>query len=295
MLEELLRGLRAATSRPIARQLTFDLEDALTPLEIQQALPVLSALTGHGGDAIKVSPSVNLLRREPAELYRYEPVVPGVNFYRGRPSQAGRGLIVVLSGRHSRPMLPISLFLQHFPAQLFDILLLYDATNAHYTDGVAGYADSLFALTRKVHADFGSAGYARVYHYGVSSGGFPALRMGLMAPTHRSIAIGGLFQWPINRLQSGENLPSFDPICACNAARIHNLACVHSTLDRDVHHARRVGRTVKARNITIPSTNEHNVLFPLYATGRLRDFNQKLFGYVLGHDGQGRFVEGFGV
>jgi len=287
--------LRAATSRPIARQLTFDLEDALTPLEIQQALPVLSALTGHGGDAIKVSPPVSLLRREPAELYRYEPVVPGVNFYRGRPSQAGRGLIVVLSGRHSRPMLPISLFLQHFPAQLFDILLLYDATNAHYTDGVAGYADSLFALTRKVHADFGSAGYARIYHYGVSSGGFPALRMGLMAPAHRSIAIGGLFQWPINRLESGENVPSFDPICACNASQARRLACVHSTLDRDVHHARRVGRTVKARNVTIPSTNEHNVLLPLYATGRLRDFNQKLFGYVLGHDGQGRFVEGFGV
>jgi len=295
LLDELLRRLREAPSRPVARQVAFDLEDALTPLEIQQALPVLSALTGHGGDAIKVSPPVSLLRREPAELYRFEPVVPGVNFYRGRASQAGRGLIVVLSGRHNRPMLPISLFLQHFPSQLFDILLLYDATNSHYTDGVAGYADSLFALTRKVHDDYGSAGYERVYHYGVSSGGFPALRMGLMAPAHRSIAIGGLFQWPINRLQSGDNVPSFDPICACNASHARRLACVHSTLERDVNHARRVGRTVKARNVTIPSTDEHNVLLPLFATARLRYFNQKLFGYRLGRDGQGRFVEGFGV
>ena len=295
MLDELLRGLREAASRPIARQLTYDLEDLLTPLEIQQALPLLSALEGHGGYAINTSPSIEMLRRETAERYVSQPVAPGVNLYRGRDGASGRGLVVVLSGRHSRPMLPVSIFLQHLPANLFDILLLYDATNSHYTEGVAGFADSLLSLTQKVHADFASGGYERVYHYGVSSGAFPALRMGLIAPAHRSIAISGLFQWPINRLQSGETVSSFDPICHCNANGRGLLACVHSTLERDVVHARRVARTVKARNVTVGKASSHNLLFPLFVGGQLRDFNQKLLGYALGRDGDGRFVEGFGV
>jgi hypothetical protein len=294
LLDELLQALRDASSFPVAKQLIFELEDALTPLQLQQALPELSAIQGIARDVVYRSFAIEMVRRQIAEPYVWEPVAPGVDFYRGSGSAAGRGLIVVLSGRHNRPMLAVSMFLQHLPAQLFDVLLMYDATNSHYSEGIAGYADSLLSLTQKVHADFGSAGYERAYHFGVSSGGFPALRMGLMAPAHRSIAVGGLFQWPINRLLSGETVLGFDPICHCNASQRGNLICIHAALERDINHARRVVHAVRARSVRVDDTAEHNVLFPLFNAGHLRDFNQRLFGYVE-RDGQARFVNGFGI
>lgn len=295
MLEEYLSSLREATSLAIARKVVFELEDDLTPAQIREALPVFDRLEGPAKEAIDTSPSIVLFRQEAAEPYTYEAVVPGVRFYRGRADPSGRAVVVVLAGRHHRPMMAISLFLQNLPARLFDVLMLFDASNSHYADGVAGYADSLFSLTQRIHADFGSAGYARIYHYGVSSGGLPALRMGLMAPAHRSIAIGGLFQWPISRLQAGESVVAFDPICACNAKRGQRLICLHSSMERDTKHARRVVATVKARGVRLPDVAEHNILFPLFFEGQLRDVNQRLFGYKLRRDGSARFVDGFGV
>jgi hypothetical protein len=279
----------------MARKVVFEIEDDLTPAQIQEALPALAEFKGPAREAIDTSPPIVLFRQEVAEPYTYEAVARGVRFYRGMASPSGRGLVVVLAGRHYRPMLSLSLFLQHLPARLFDVLMLFDESNSHYTDGVAGYADSLLSLTQRITADFGTHGYARIYHYGVSSGGLPALRMGLIAGSHRSIAIGGLFQWPINRLEAGEAVVAFDPICACNASRGRNLICVHSSMERDTKHARRVVKTIKARGVRLPDMNEHNILFPLFHAGQLRDFNQRLFGFVGGPGMPTRFVDQFGM
>jgi len=293
LLDELLQGLREAESLPAARKLVVDLEDFLTPAQIQAALPVLDTLEGPAHISINRSYSVILLRRETAEPYVQQAIVPGVKLYRGREDPEGRALVVVLSGRHPRPMVAISVFLQHLPAELFDVLLVYDETNSHYTAGVEGYATDLLSLTRRVHAEFASRGYARVYHYGVSSGGFPALRMGLMAPAHRSIAIGGLFQWPIDRLLSGAKVTAFDPICACHKGEGANLVCVHSEMKRDIGHAQRVIAAVKARGVRVRGVEEHNLLHPLFVAEKLRGFNQRLFGFQQGRAGA-RFVDGFG-
>jgi hypothetical protein len=294
LLEELVQRLREAKSAPLAHKAMFDIEDDLTPVELQEALPKLAELEGPARTAVDSSPAVFVLKKELAEPYTFELVAPGVKLYRGAPAPDGRALVVVLSGRHPRPMMAISLFIQHLPAQLFDVLLMFDETNSHYIDGVAGYADSLLALTQRVHAEFG-AGYRRIYHYGVSSGGLPALRMGLMAPAHRSIAIGGLFQWPINRIQSGMVVDAFDPICACNVDKGNALICVHASHKRDIAHAKRVVRAVRASGVRVPDVNEHNILFPIFDDGKLRDMNGALFGYEQLPGEPPRFVDTFGV
>ncbi len=277
--DEVLEALRRSTSEPSIRKAVYALEDLFTPNELKAALPTLDGM----GDAVKAglatSFAVRHMRRNEPEVYTRTTLRPDLAFYEGHPSRAGRALLFVLCGRLPRPMMANSLFVQHVPAQLFDIAIMSDMSNNHYVNGIEGYADGLFGLGQRLMEEFRAAEYDRVYFYGVSSGGLSAVRLGLLFKAFRSISIGGLFAWPIQRLRNGERFEAFDPICACHGGHRDDIVCVHATKQRDATAARQVIKAIGGQGLRITSTEDHNVIHKLFLEGRLGQFHRQILAF----------------
>lgn len=257
----------------------FQLEDLLTPAELQQRLGQFSALAGHAQEACRTSYVMRELRKQPAQQFRRDEIGPDVVMFRGAGRPADKSLIIALCGRSQRPNMSWSLFLQHLPAQLFDVAILCDRRGTHYTRGIAGYADDLVQLQRRVTSDTDARSYRRVYCYGTSSGGLPAVRIGLLTEAHRSIAVGPVFAWPIHRLLQGETFQAFDPVCACNRRPRSEVLCIHASNERDTLGSRHVELILGAQRVRIAATTDHNVNHQLYLAGRLMEFHRRLFEF----------------
>jgi hypothetical protein len=254
-------------------------EDQYTPHQLQELLPHLAGLTGY---AKEVWPRMYILKelsRKPAQRYEREDLSPDVAFYRGGGSATEKSLIVTFCGRSQRPNMSWSLFLQYLPSDLFDVAILCDRANNHYNDGIAGYAPDMLSLQRRLSADLQFASYRRVILYGTSSGGLPAIRVGLLAGAHRSIAVGGVFAWPIYRLTQGQDFQTFDPICTCFTERRGEVLVIHASNERDLIGARQVERVLKAKRIRVTATTDHNVNHQLYLKGGLMDFHSRMFEF----------------
>jgi len=288
--DEVIEALREARSEPVMRKALFALEDLFTPNELKDALPVLEGLGAGVRELLGTSYTVRHLRKHQPEVYTRHQIRPDIAFYQGGESPAGRALLFVLCGRVPRPMMANALFVQHVPARLFDVVVMSDASNNHYANGIDGYADSLFSLGRRLADDFHASRYGRVYYYGVSSGGLPAVRLGLLAQAFRSIAIGGLFAWPIHRLRNGEQFQAFDPICACNAGHRDDVIFVHATKQRDTQAARQAVRIIGGQGLRITSTEEHNVVHQLFVAGQLDALHRRLLDYRIGPGGSPEFM-----
>lgn len=256
----------------------FRLEDLLTPAELQRRLGQFDELTGHAREACRTSYILRELRKAPAQGFGRDEIAPDVVLFReGRP--AGKSLIITLCGRSQRPNMAWSLFLQYLPAELFDVAILCDRRGSHFTRGIAGYAGDLLQLQQRIMADTGASSYRRIYCYGTSSGGLPAVRIGLLAGAHRSIAVGPVFAWPIHRLLQGETFQTFDPICACRPPPRPDILCVHASNERDTLGARHLELILGARRVRITSTADHNVNHQLYLAGRLMEFHSRMFEF----------------
>lgn len=264
---------------PVARKTVFELEDQFTPHQLQELLPRLGDLTGYALEACRTSFILKELSRKPAERYEREDLSPNVVFFRGEGRTNEKSLIVTFCGRSPRPNMAWSLYLQYLPSDLFDVAILVDRTNNHYNDGVVGYAGDLLSLQRRLSTDLQFASYRRVFLYGTSSGGLPAIRVGLLAGAHSSIAVGGVFAWPIYRLTQGQDFQSFDPICACYAERRGKVLVIHASNERDLIGARRAEHILKAKRVRVTSTSDHNVNHQLYLAGGLMDFHGRMFEF----------------
>ena len=256
------------------------MEDQFTPRQLKELLlPQLRGLTGHAREACWRSFILRELSKKPAQTYEREDFSPDVVFYRGGGTAAQKSLIVTFCGRSQRPNMAWSLFLQYLPSDLFDVAILCDRTNSHYSDGIAGYAPDMLALQRRLATDLRFASYRRLFLYGTSSGGLPAIRVGLMSGAHRSIAVGGVFAWPIYRLTQGRDFQTFDPICACYTGRMEKVLVIHASNERDLIGARQVECILKAKRIRVTTTTDHNVNHQLYLAGGLMDFHCRMFEF----------------
>jgi hypothetical protein len=261
-----------------ARKTTFELEDQLTPRQLVALLPALHDLTGHAA-AWRGSYILKELHRQPAQTYERHDLAPDVVFYRGDGQPEQKTLIVTFCGRAQRPNMSWSLYLQYLPSELFDVAILCDRSNNHYYDGIAGYASSMLSLQRRLAEDLQFSSYRRLICYGTSSGGLPAIRAGLLGGAHRSIALGGVFAWPIYRLQRGQNFQTFDPICGCYAGRPGQVLLIHGSNERDLIGARQAEKALGAKRIRVTATTDHNVSHQLYLAGKLLDFHGRMFEF----------------
>lgn len=264
---------------PVARKVVFELEDQYTPRQLEELLPALRGLTGHAATAWRTSFILRELYEKPAESYEREDLAPDVVFYRGdgRPDQ--KSLIVTFCGRSQRPNMSWSLYLQYLPSELFDVAILCDRSNNHYNDGIAGYAPDMLSLQRRLADDLQFSSYRRLVFYGTSSGGLPAIRAGLLTGAHRSIAVGGLFAWPIYRLTQGQKFQTFDPICNCFAKSRGEVLLIHASNERDLVGAKQAERALQAKRIRMASTSDHNVNHQVYLAGKLMDFHGRMFEF----------------
>ena len=104
-------------------------------------------------------------------------------------------------------------------------------------------------------------------------------RAGLLGGAHRSIALGGVFAWPIYRLQRGQNFQTFDPICGCYAGHPGQVLLIHGSNERDLIGARQAEKALGAKRIRVTATTDHNVSHQLYLAGKLLDFHGRMFEF----------------
>jgi len=263
----------------VARKTVFELEDQYTPSQLRGLLSRLDDLTGYAAEACRTSYILQELRNSPGQNYEREDLAPDVVFFRGDGMVGQKSLIVTLCGRSQRPNMAWSLYLQYLPSTLFDVAILCDRENNHYNNGIPGYAPDMLSLQRRLADDLQFGSYRRLVFYGTSSGGLPAIRLGLLARAHRSIAVGGVYAWPIYRLTQGQQFQTFDPICSCYSERRGEVLLIHASNERDLIGARQVENVLNAKRIRVTATTDHNANHQLYLAGKLMDFHRRMFEF----------------
>jgi hypothetical protein len=109
-------------------------------------------------------------------------------------------------------------------------------------------------------------------------GGLPALRCGILLKTDSAVSAGGQFPYYPPHLERNVDLPSFEPLCDCNAATKTTLLCYHSSnYVADVQSADILERTLPIVRIPIEAPG-HGFLGQLFRQGRLRAFYERIFG-----------------
>ena len=167
----------------------------------------------------------------PPQRYRRQALVPDIDIYSDASIPSARkSLILGFSGSAGQLMIPTPVFLQYVPSERYDVVVLRDRTKQGYAIGIPPYAHNLWDLAQKLTAGIGAATYRRVYPYGTSMGGFPALRCGLLLRTETSVSGGGQFPWYPPHLARNIDIPAFDPLCDCNVKSKTKLICYYSTV-----------------------------------------------------------------
>jgi len=215
----------------------------------------------------------------PPQRYRRQALVPDIDIYSDASIPSGRkGLILGFSGAAGQLMIPTPVFLQYVSSERYDVVVLRDRTKQGYAIGIPPYAHNLWDLAQKLTAEIGAATYRRVYPYGTSMGGFPALRCGLLLKTETAVSGGGQFPWYPPHLSRNTDVPAFDPLCDCNAKSKTKLICYHSTgSPTDVQSVEMLQRILPIERVPVEAPG-HAFLGQLWSEGRLRGFYDRIFG-----------------
>lgn len=254
------------------------LEDALTPQQLYDLLDDFDRLKGFAGRALLQSDVLTEIVRRPPEPYERRWLGDDIAFNTGPGAPEDKTLVIAFCGRSHRVMLSWSHFLQAMPARRFDIAIVADRSNAHFVDGVAGYAPNLLALTRRLGAETGAERYRRVICYGTSTGGLPAMRAAILMNAQRGLGVGGMPLWAINRLRQ-RPLDGFDPLCRCMlAAARTELRYVYGGMSGpDAAVAHWLGQMGTIRLWPIRQSHAHNVVHDAYKHGQLRALLEAMF------------------
>ena len=214
----------------------------------------------------------------PPQRYRRQALVPNIDIYSDASIPRERkSLILGFGGAAGQLMIPTPIFLQNVPSDRYDVVVLRDRTKQGYAIGVPPYAHNLWELTQKLTAELAAATYRRVYPYGTSMGGFPALRCGILLKTETAISAGGQFPWYPPHLARKVDVPAFDPLCACYANSKTKLICYHSTgYLPDVQSVELLQRILPIERIPIEAPG-HAFLAQLWSEGKLRAFYDRIF------------------
>lgn len=246
-----------------------DAQTAMTPLEAAADPRIWREMFGTD----RVPPE-----REVRRFRRIEILDPDVRLY-----SAGAGastLIVGFCGKRSRLMMPIAITLQHLDDRRYDLLTMCDRRNLHFDAGVAGFAESLPELARRLSAIIEKRGYSSVITYGTSMGGLPALRLGRLLEADRAVSAGGRFVWHISRLvELKPTIGAFDLICDCRApSRTRCYALFSDGSEEDVEGAAKVAAIMPQIELAAFSCARHNFAFELFRKGMLAQYHGEVFG-----------------
>jgi hypothetical protein len=257
-------------------------EERLTPREFRQLLAAAEALQPDTRDWLrKVAALAPRVESAPHGFRRFS-LHSEIDVYRNPDVPAsGKRLLVACSGISNRLMLPIVSFLQHLPSRKLDIVLLRDRSRSHYLNGIPGYAASLPETAARLRKQLRPERYQGLLCYGTSTGGFPALRLGLLLEASRAVSVGGRFPWHVNRLTSddGVAVPAFDPLCPCvlmdSGTTMFAVYSAAHELDRK--EVERLSIMRRVTPIAVPGPDTHNVVKTLFDEGKLPAFYDFIF------------------
>ena len=271
---EIIRALAAVATRRHADPIVASLQDRHTPLDFADALTRADTLSYAPRSLLVQSPTAKSLSNAPPETYRRFEITRDVVLYRDPAFPADRKkLLFVFGGGALRPMMPIAAFLQLLPAGRFDMVMLGDRANLAFEAGIPNYAATLPELVARLASDTGRSNYERLVTVGMSGGGLPALRAGILLEAERSIAFGPRFNWHVGRLLKGTGaIPAFDLLCACTRrGRTRLFAVCAESNATDVHDIQRLARILPVETRLIAGTDKHNFVHSLAKVGRFRD------------------------
>ncbi len=220
----------------------------------------------------------------PPQRYRRQALVPNIDIYSDASVPRERkSLILGFSGAAGQLMIPTAVFLQYVSSDHYDVVVLRDRTKQGYAIGIPPYAHNLWDLSQRLAAEIRANSYRRVYPYGTSMGGFPALRCGLLLNTETAISAGGQFPWYPPHLARKVNVPAFDPLCDCNTKSNTKLICYHSTnYPADVRSVEILQRIMPIERVPVEAPG-HAFLAQMWSEGRLRAFYDRIFGGESNH------------
>lgn len=199
-----------------------------------------------------------------------------VQFYHAAAGGGTKSLLVGFCGNFQRLMMPLSVFLQHVPAELFDVVLLRDPERSFFLRGVPGYVSSLAQLPERLGRDLPLDRYASVRCIGTSAGGAAALVAGEVFGAERALSFGGG-----NPARSAESLEpkgltggELDAVFAgsqrCCARK---LAFFGEANDVDRETAQSLRRAYPGtRVVPIRGLSTHNVFYELFERKELTAF-----------------------
>ena len=220
-----------------------------------------------------------MMRRvnETIEPFTRVAVAENVQFYgRGGRPDGSRSLLLCFCGNFQRPLLPVPLFLQHVPAQDFDVVVFRDPTKMLFLDGVPGYLERLEELPDRLARDLPLNEYASVRCFGTSAGGAAALAAGAVLGAERALAFGGghpsLSEGTLP--SEGARIDAFDSVfgkAACTSTRM--LALFGAQNERDRANAASLARAFEGVRVAeVPGVGGHNMFYELFESGELSPF-----------------------
>ena len=188
-------------------------------------------------------------------------------------------LIVAFTHPGGRLGVPISAFLQALSADVHDVILLRDSRHLHYTRGVRELGTFLETMGRI--KDFASKGGQQIITFGISLGGYPALRGGRLLKASRAISVSGRYAWHPGRLVRKEiTVQAFDLLCPCTSSSATELILVYPSRHEEDKNAFDVLRKTLPECTAVPiNTDKHNVVGYFYKAHLLPLFLACLFDY----------------
>jgi hypothetical protein len=248
------------------------LDDDLVPLEIAEILKVA------GREELPLAIRSVLASGQAPVGYVRESWSEDANYYTAR--RGARSLIVAFCGGANRLGVPTSYFLQMLRDDLYDVVVLRDPRRLHYDQGVQGLG-SLLETTHRIRDFAETKGFQEVITYGVSMGGYPALRAGLLLNATRAISVSGEYCWHIGRLtRKGATIRAFDLLCPCVAKPSTQMVAVVPTQNQTDLQALEILRQTfpECLPVTIDA-GAHNITSYFYYARLLRLFYACLFEY----------------
>lgn len=270
----LIETLRTTESAAQRRQI-FERLLEWSPTHVRGMLPELTGLGASVQELVQRSDTVRFLNKGRAEAYEESRPEPFLRLFSDpHIPKAGKTLLVVFTGALRRPMLPHCTFLQALPSADFDVAILTDPDNLHYAAGLKPGAGTLLEVVRTISVALSSADYRRIVALGTSSGGFPALRAGILMGAERAVSIGGRPMWWPERLRRQTRPPvPFDLLCACCANTNTLLFCVHAGQNQqDRVAAQQLAEIMPVELVDLARADQHNLLYRALRQERLPRF-----------------------
>lgn len=189
-----------------------------------------------------------------------EPWADDVNYYTA--NLGARSLIVVFCCGANGVGVPTAYFLQMLRDDLYDVLVLYDRRRLHFDHGIEGFSKSFMETMCRIEEFAKARAFDEIITFGVSMGGFPALRAGLVLGADRAISVGGVYVWPVARLLKQRRTPRpFDLLCPCFTDRkVELVAVTPARCESDVKHLNTLQRTFPQVHAVMIDTERHNVM-----------------------------------